>query len=145
MQPQRLNEIHRINYLTSEMDSIYHQASLRLGISDSVSIILYTIQDKGESCLLSDVYKSSGVSRQTVNSAIRRLEADGVLYLEPYAGRAKKIVLTVKGRDYIRQTVARLLEAEIRAFDGWSEDEIKTHIGLMEKYTESLLRQIHPL
>ena len=145
MQPQRLNEIHRINYLTSEMDSIYHQASLRLGISDSVSIILYTIQDKGESCLLSDVYKSSGVSRQTVNSAIRRLEADGVLYLEPYAGRAKKIVLTDKGRDYIRQTVARLLEAEIRAFDGWSEDEIKTHIGLMEKYTESLLRQIHPL
>ena len=145
MQPQRLNEIHRINYLTSEMDSIYHQASPRLGISDSVSIILYTIQDKGESCLLSDVYKSSGVSRQTVNSAIRRLEADGVLYLEPYAGRAKKIVLTDKGRDYIRQTVARLLEAEIRAFDGWSEDEIKTHIGLMEKYTESLRRQIHQL
>ena len=145
MQPQRLNEIHRINYLTSEMDSIYHQASLRLGISDSVSIILYTIQDKGESCLLSDVYKNSGVSRQTVNSAIRRLEADGVLYLEPYAGRAKKIVLTDKGRDYIRQTVARLLEAEIRAFDGWSEDEIKTHISLMEKYTESLRRQIHQL
>lgn len=145
MQPQRLNEIHRINYLTSEMDSIYHQASLRLGISDSVSIILYTIQDKGESCLLSDVYKNSGVSRQTVNSAIRRLEADGVLYLEPYAGRAKKIVLTDKGRDYIRQTVARLLEAEIRAFDGWSEDEIKTHIGLMEKYTESPRRQIHQL
>ena len=145
MQPQRLNEIHRINYLASEMDSIYHQASLRLGISDSVSIILYTIQDKGESCLLSDVYKNSGVSRQTVNSAIRRLEADGVLYLEPYAGRAKKIVLTDKGRDYIRQTVARLLEAEIRAFDGWSEDEIKTHIGLMEKYMESLRRQIHQL
>lgn len=145
MQPQRLNEIHRINYLTSEMDSIYHQASLRLGISDSVSIILYTIQDKGESCLLSDVYKNSGISRQTVNSAIRRLEADGVLYLEPYAGRAKKIVLTNKGQDYIRQTVARLLEAEIRAFDGWSEDEIKTHIGLMEKYMESLRRQIHQL
>ncbi len=97
MQPQRLNEIHRINYLTSEMDSIYHQASLRLGISDSVSIILYTIQDKGESCLLSDVYKSSGVSRQTVNSAIRRLEADGVLYLEPYAGRAKKSCRPIRG------------------------------------------------
>lgn len=54
-------------------------------------------------------------------------------------------MLTDKGRDYIRQTVARLLEAEIRAFDGWSEDEIKTHISLMEKYTESLRRQIHQL
>ena len=131
MQPQRLSEIHRINYLTSEMDSIYHQASLRLGISDSVS--------------MSDVYKSSGVSRQTINSAIRGLEADGMLYLEPYTGKAKKIVLTDKGRDYIRQTVARLLEAEIRAFDGWSEDEIKTHISLMEKYTEALRKQVQQL
>ena len=145
MQPQRLSEIHRINYLTSEMDSIYHQASLRLGISDSVSMILYSIQDRGENCLLSDVYKSSGVSRQTINSAIRGLEADGMLYLEPYTGKAKKIVLTDKGRDYIRQTVARLLEAEIRAFDGWSEDEIKAHISLMEKYTESLRKQVQQL
>lgn len=145
MRSQRLSGIRRINFLTSEMNSIYHQASLRLGISDSVSITLYTIQDRSENCLLSDVYKSSGVSRQTINSAIRKLEADGMLYLEPYAGRSKKIVLTDKGRDSIRQTVARLLEAEIRAFDGWSEDEIKTYISLIEKYTESLRKQLNLL
>ncbi len=28
----------------------------------------------GEDCLLSDIYKQSGVSKQTVNSAIRSLE-----------------------------------------------------------------------
>lgn len=145
MGTQRLSEIRRINFLASEMDSIYHQASLRLGISDSVSITLYTIQDRGENCLLSDVYKSSGVSRQTINSAIRKLEADGMLSLAPYAGRSKKIVLTDKGRDFIRQTVAKLLEAETRAFDGWSEEEIKTYIGLMGKYTESLRKQLNQL
>lgn len=145
MGTQRLSEIRRINFLTSETDSIYHQASLRLGISDSVSITLYTIQDRGENCLLSDVYKSSGVSRQTINSAIRKLEADGMLSLAPYAGRSKKIVLTDKGRDFIRQTVAKLLEAETRAFDSWSEEEIKTYIGLMGKYTESLRKQLNQL
>lgn len=145
MGTQRLSEIRRINFLTSETDSLYHQASLRLGISDSVSITLYTIQDRGENCLLSDVYKSSGVSRQTINSAIRKLEADGMLSLAPYAGRSKKIVLTDKGRDFIRQTVAKLLEAETRAFDGWSEEEIKTYIGLMGKYTESLRKQLNQL
>ena len=43
MNQKRFDEIHRINYLTSEMEALYHQASLKLGITDSVSIVLYTI------------------------------------------------------------------------------------------------------
>ncbi len=142
---ERLVEIRRINYLASEMDALYHQASLKLGISDSVSIVLYTIYDVGEGCLLSDIYKRSGVSKQTVNSAMRRLEADGMLYLEPYTGRSKRIALTDNGRAYLQRTAARLVQAEMHAFDGWTEDEVRTHIGLMEKYTESLRRQIEQM
>lgn len=142
---ERLVEIRRINYLASEMDALYHQASLKLGISDSVSIVLYTIYDVGEGCLLSDIYKRSGVSKQTVNSAMRRLEADGMLYLEPYTGRSKRIVLTDNGRAYLQRTAARLVQAEMHAFDGWTEGEVRAHIGLMEKYTESLRRQIEQM
>ena len=58
MNQKRWNEIHRINYLISEMESYYHHASLKLGISDSVSLVLYTIYDTGEDCLLSDIYKT---------------------------------------------------------------------------------------
>lgn len=90
MNSSHVNEIHRINYLTSEMESLYHQASLKLGITDSVSIVLYTIYDAGDGCLLSDVYKKSGIRKQTVNSAIRGLEAEQILYLQQYTGRAKK-------------------------------------------------------
>ena len=87
---QREEFIHRINYLTSEMDAVYHRASLKLGISDSVSLILYTIYDAGGSCLLSEIYKKSGISKQTVNSALRGLEGKGILALQQYKGRAKK-------------------------------------------------------
>lgn len=78
MKKDHVNEIHRINYLTSELQSIYHQSSVKLGISDSVSTVLYAIYDAGEACLLSDIYKNSGISKQTINSAIRGLEADGI-------------------------------------------------------------------
>ena len=141
----RLNYVRRLDYLTNEMNAIYHQSSLRLGISDSVSMVLYTIYDKGADCLLSDVYKNSGISKQTVNSAIRHLEADGVLYLEPYKGRSKRIVLTEKGEALLQNTAARLFEAELRAFDGWTEEELRTHIGLLEKYLTALRREVERL
>ena len=120
-------------------------ASRKLKMSDSVSIVLYTIYDLGENCLLSDVYKNSGISRQTVNSAIRSLEAAQILYLEPYNGRSKRIVLTEQGEQYIQKTAARLFAAEMAAFDGWTEEEISTYIRLMEKDVACLRREIEAL
>ena len=80
-----------------------------------------------------------------LNSAVRVLEKDGILYLEPYKGRAKLAVLTEKGLAYAEQTAARLLHAELRAFDGWTEEEVCTHIRLLEKYTECFRREVEKL
>lgn len=145
MNEKRAAAIHRINYLTCETDRIYHQASLRLGISNSISMVLYTIYDMGEPCLLSDVYKLSCISKQTVNSAVRSLEAEGILYLEQHNGRSKKIMLTEKGREFTEKTAAKIKLAEINAFEGWSDDEIETYIDLMTKYADCLRKQIEGL
>ena len=125
-----------------EMESFYHQASLKLGISDSVSIVLYTLYDAGTDCLLSDIYKKTGISKQTVNSAIRTLESSGIVYLEPYMGRSKKVILTEKGKEYIQKTAAKIYQAEIQAFDTWSDDEISMYIKLMEKYANCFRQQV---
>lgn len=140
-----IDAMKRINYLTSELDSLYHQSSVKLGISDSVSIVLYSVWDEGDSCLLSAIYKKSGISKQTVNSAIRSLEADNILYLEQHTGRAKKVVLTDKGKDFVKQTIVKLQEAEVNAFDTWTEDEIDTYIRLMEKYADCFRSQIEKM
>ena len=145
MNQNRISEIHRINYLLSEVESLYHQSSLKLGITDSVSIVLYSIYVNGNECLLSDIYKKSGTSKQTVNSAIRSLEANNIVYLEQHTGRSKKIVLTDKGQDYVQNTVARLYEAEIRVFDTWPEEEINTYIRLIGKYADCFRQQIEKL
>ena len=95
--------------------------------------------------MLNDICKNSGISKQTVNSAIRSLEADDILHLVRHTGRSKKVVLTEKGKDYVRQTVAKLYQAEQNAFDSWSEEEISTYIALMEKYNDCFRRQIEEL
>ena len=145
MQRKHREEIHRINYLTTEMESLYHLASLKLNISDSVSIVLYSIYDAGGSCLLSDVYKNSGISKQTVNSAIRRLEKEEILYLEQHRGRSKRIILSEKGKSYVKHTAARLYQAEMDAFESWTEEEIHTYINLMEKYADCFRLQVEKL
>ena len=95
--------------------------------------------------MLSDIYKKSGISKQTVNSAIRRLEDEGILYLEQHTGRSKKIILTEMGNEYINKTVAKLYEAEVQAFESWTKEEINTYVNLMEKYKDCFRKKINAL
>lgn len=145
MERNHRKDIRQINFLTMKMESLYHLSSLKLGITDSVSIVLYSLYDAGGECLLSDIYKGASISKQTVNSAVRSLEADGILRLERHNGRAKRAVLTDKGKDYVQTTAARLYQAEISSFDTWTEEEISTYLRLMEKYADCLRQQIEKL
>ena len=145
MEKRICSKIHRINYLNAELNALYHHASLKLGLTDSAAMVLYTIYDNGENCLLSDIYKQSGVSKQTVNSAIRKLEKERIIYLEQHSGRTKKVVLTDTGKEYVQKTVARLFDAEAAAFASWTEEEINAHIGFMEKYIDSFREQVKNL
>ena len=62
--------------------------------------------------------------------------------LEKYNGKAKLVCLTVQGRERAEQTVARLFEAERKAFSGWSEEELQLYLTLIQKHYETLREQI---
>ena len=83
-------QIHKLNYLTSDLDGLYHQASLQIGVADSVMRVLYAIYDNGDGCPLQTICRQSGISKQTVNSALRKLEGDGILYLPPSGESTKR-------------------------------------------------------
>lgn len=139
------NIIHKINYLTTEMNGLYHQFSQKLGISDSVSIVLYSIYDAGGECLLGDIQKNSGISKQTIHSAVQGLIKEGILYLEQYNGKAKKVFFTPKGREYAEKTVARIYEAEINSFSRWPEEKVEEYLKLMEEYAESFRQEMEKI
>lgn len=138
----KFEKLQRINQLISETDGLYHQASLKIGLSDSASRILYALYTAGGSCPLSDIYKDAGISKQTVNSALRKLEEEGTVRLEQHRGKAKLVFLTEQGKDKASQTVSRLVDAEIGAFASWSEEEIDTYISLTNKYLVTFREQV---
>ena len=135
-------EMKRFNYLVGETDAAYHEAAQKLGLSDSVMQIFYTICNAGDSCLLSDICKISGTSRQTIHSAIQRLEADGLIYLQSDTGRKKKVCLTEKGMDRSQNGVAKLAELENEILKAWPEADQKKYLELTQKYLTAFKEKI---
>ncbi|MCI9184981.1 MAG: MarR family transcriptional regulator [Lachnospiraceae bacterium] len=128
----------RHNHLCSEIEAVYHEMSLKLGLSDSAMIILYTLYDNGEDCLLQDICRRSGLSKQTVNSAIRKLEAEGVLYLEPVGPKAKNACLTETGKRLAKQTAGRVLQIENEIFASWPYENVQKYLELTEAFLLAL-------
>ena len=135
----------RFNHLTGEIGAVYHAAALKLGLTDSVMQILYTIYDSGESCMLSDICRLTGMAKQTVNSAIRKLEREGIICLEAVNSKAKKVLLTGRGLVYTENTVAKIIKAENEIFDSWSRDEVDQYLLLTERYRNSLIEKTEAL
>lgn len=136
-------QMKRFNLLMSEMDAAYHDAALKLGMSDSVMLVLYTLCSCGGECMLGDI--TSGVSKQTVNSALRKLESEGIVYLETFEGRKKKVYLTKKGRQLARDTVFRVIEVENGIFTSWSDEEKRIYIELTQRYLAEFKEKVKEL
>ncbi len=131
-------EMKRYNHLLGEINATYHEMCLRLGLSDSAMIVLYTVCDEGESCPLSEICRRSGLSKQTVNSAIRKLEADGILYLEKTGIRSKTVCLTAVGKELAGQTALRLLNAENAILASWPRQDVEKYLELTERFLTAL-------
>lgn len=136
-------QMQRFNLLTSEIDTAYHDAALKLGMSDSAMLVLYTLCSGGGECMLGDI--TSGASKQTINSALRKLESEGIVYLEAFEGRKKKVYLTEKGRQFARDTVLRVIEVENEIFALWSDEEKRIYIDLTQRYLTEFKEKIKEL
>lgn len=131
-------ELKRYNYLSGEIEATYHEISIKLGLSDSAMRILYTICDNGADCPLQEIRRLSGLTKQTVNSALRKLEEEGIVYLEPLGPKHKNVCLTEAGKLLAQQTVGRILELENDIFASWSRDDVTRYLALTEDYLHAL-------
>ncbi len=128
----------RFNYLLGELDAVYHDMSLKLGLSDSAMNILYTICDQGDRCLLQNICRWSGLSKQTINSAIRKLETEGVVYLERAGSRNKDVCLTEQGMELAERTVGRIMQAENEIFASWTEEDVEKYLELTAHFLAAI-------
>ena len=56
--------LQRYTYLQNEIDEVYHDISLKMGLTDSATMILYTLCSHENSCPLQTICRSTGLSKQ---------------------------------------------------------------------------------
>lgn len=132
------DELVRLNQINKAMNDGYHEASVRHGVNDSTFDILYSIYELGDGCLQRDICKVSYLAKQTVHSAIRKLEQDGMICMEPGKGRQMHIRLTEKGREKITQFIIPIVRCEEEALQVFDEKEVQQMLLWYERYVECL-------
>ena len=142
MKPILTSELKRFNYLTSEIDAAYHEAALMFHLSDSAMMVLYCLYSNDGCCMLSDICLMSGVSKQTINSALRKLEEEQILYLQATDGKKKMVHLTEKGLQLASQTVACIIEIENNIFNSWTPAETRQYLELTQRYLTTFREKV---
>ena len=126
-------ELKELNNLYRETDRIYHEISMKEGLSDSAFMILYAIVEMGDGCQQKDIADVYLFSRQTVNSSILGLQQKGILQLKKGNGRGQHIFLTEKGQRFVEEKIYPVMEAENSVFDELTEQEGELYLQLMRK------------
>lgn len=133
-----------LNRQFKAVDAIYRNAANWFGISESAFWILYIVSD-GEEYTQYDLCSTWFYSKQTINSAISKLTADGLITLEAKMdARNRKIIrLTTKGKRIVENTVDRLKAAELKAFETMPEEDRAMFIKLFGRYLQNLNNEMN--
>ena len=130
------------NIINGVINGYYHEAALKLGISDAEMNVLYVLGYEGSGCYQSLLYKNTGLTRSTVNTIIRRFEKQELLYLEKGKGRNTCVILTTKGEEHLKNTSQKIVDIENHIFMNWTEEERITFLKLNQKYAAELKNEI---
>lgn len=117
-------ELKENNRIYREMESIYHEICVKAGISDTDFIVLYSIVEFEDGCCQRKIAKQYSISRQIVNSSVKKLVQNGCVVLESGKGHDKQIVLTEKGKAMAKQKIIPVMEAEAGVFMHMTEERM---------------------
>lgn len=132
-------ELRRLN---REIRSLYQKTAEQAGLAESEFEILRTVWELGGGCSQSDICRYIFLKKQTVNSAVRKLEQDCLLKPNEREGRAIPLSLTAKGRHLAESIVAPIITMENEVFMRFSSIERANLLRLTQKYISCLRVQV---
>ena len=123
------------NRETKKLDDVYRSAAKSCGISECAFWILYTLRVEEKPFTQAEICEFLIEPKQTVNSALKKLEAEGDLTLSAGANqRSKRVCLTEKGERFVKAHVDRVPEAEAAALGTMTAAERDALIRLTGRY-----------
>lgn len=120
-----------------ELDEIYHEASRAAGLSDSAFDILYSLMLE-DGLTQKQLGERGFAPKQTVASAVRRLEDQGLIAPDAGCRRNAPLRLTEAGRAAVEERVRPAYHAERRAIERLAPAERAMLAQLLARYTTAL-------
>lgn len=135
------------NQFYSELGELYHQYAKNHALSEAAFWLLYALHEDGAAYTQSELCSDWHWTPQTVNTALKNLERQGYIALEPSPGNQKNkmIRLTQMGKVTVDEVIAPLVQAEEGAFARFSRKEQTMLYQLTRKYIDSLRKELTQL
>ena len=131
------------NVEMKKLDDLYRGAAKHCGMAECAFWILYTLRVEDRSFTQAGLCEFLAEPKQTVNSALKKLVAEGYLALSSGADQRSKLVrLTLMGEQLARARVDRIPEAEAAALRAMTPDERGALIRLTGRFRALLEQQL---
>ena len=128
-----------LNEIMKETDDLYRNLAKKFKMSDCMIWILYILREDDRSVTQSDICNMMYMPKQTVNSSLKKMEAEGYIELLSINDkRSKQVCLTEKGVDLANNTVDIIISKENNALSKMDEKEQELLINLLRKFNNLL-------
>lgn len=123
----------QFNSISNEINELYHKIALSIGISDSAYEIFYAILSLGEGITQTQIYKNGCLNKQTINSSIKQLEKNNLIYLKKTT-KENYIYLTKEGKKFVYEKILPFEKIEQDVLEELTEEEYSKLLNLMNRY-----------
>ena len=135
-----ITAVKELAQLYNASDRLYAQFARSCGLSSCAYWMAYELVCAGGEAPLTEITAAWAYSKQTINSALKSLESQGLVTLAFCAGskKNKRASLTDAGRKFAQEQIEPAMAAEQRAFDAIAPEEGEELLTLLRSYTASL-------
>lgn len=135
------------NQLTKELEELYQLYAKKSGLSETTLWILYCVHERQEPYTQKELCDIWSYSRQTINSALKNLETQGLIELVPLPEnrKNKQLLLTASGKNLVNKIILPLVEAEKNVFIQLGEEDSRKFLSLTKRHTELLHMEINQI
>ena len=127
------------NSLFKTNEKMYRDAVKSFGLSESAFWILYAIRNAPEGITQREIINMNFLPPQTINSALKKLEAEGYVQLSAGADRrTKQVFLTAKGNELAAASADALIGIEVQASEQLTTEEKREFLRIFSKYISAV-------
>lgn len=144
MKPVISEDFHRYCSLNNEISECYHNASTRLGLSDSIMQILYVISLKATAVLFGILSAIQGLANRR---STLHFELWNEMAICNWQQRMEKENSNIdrKWKRACRKHCKKMIRAEVAVFDAWAPEDRSAYLELTKRFLSDLEVQFHKL